>query len=76
MKYKKDLTSILPINQNLMVKILKDEIIIENFNNILDINELEIRIDNYIIKGNFLKIVSMENRSMIISGKIQEILVL
>ena len=58
------------------MKIIKEEIYIENYNKLIDIKDDEIIIDNYLIRGVFLKIVSIENRSIVINGKIREILVL
>ena len=55
---------------------LKKDVYIENYNKLIDIKDDEIIIDNYLIRGVFLKIVSIENRSIVINGKIREILVL
>ena len=76
MKYKKDLSIILPIEQKLSITYTKEKIIINNFSNIYDIKDDLIIIDDYQIIGNFLKVTSIENRCLEIVGTIKEIKIL
>ncbi len=50
-------------------------IIIENYDNLMDISDLEIIIDDYKIIGDFLKIRRMDNYMIEIDGKISSIIV-
>lgn len=50
-------------------------IIIENYNELLDIGEELISVDIYTISGNFLKITKMDNYMMEIQGIIRQIII-
>ena len=76
MKYKKDITDILPVDHSLKITYSKNKITVNNFSNIFDITEDLIAIDNYYILGNFMKITSIENRCLEIVGTIKEIKIL
>ena len=52
-----------------------ERIIIENYDNLMDISDLEIIIDDYKIIGDFLKIRRMDNYMIEINGKISSIIV-
>ena len=49
------------------------KIVIENYNNIIDLNDNKIIIDNYNIIGNNLKIPSIDEYYIIITGLINNI---
>ncbi len=62
------------INNRIKLSIYKDEkIIVENYKDLKDINEEEIVVDLYRIKGNFLKIKRMDNYMIEIEGIISQI---
>lgn len=50
-------------------------LIIENYNELLDINDELISVDIYTISGNFLKISKMDNYMIEIQGIIRQIII-
>ena len=74
MNYKKNLSNILPINHDIRVIYKSNYLKIENFHTLKDIKDNLIIIDNIIIKGDILKINSLEDRGLEIIGKIKEII--
>lgn len=51
------------------------KMIIENYQKLWDINDKGIKIDNYFIKGNFLKIEELDQFKVKIYGEIKEIII-
>lgn len=52
-----------------------NRIVIENYNELIDINEEEITVDRYQILGTFLKITKMDNFFIEIEGTIRQIVI-
>lgn len=51
------------------------KIIIENYNELLDIGEEKVVVDIYTISGNFLKVSKMDNYMIEIEGIIRQIII-
>lgn len=65
-------------NEEYRITLLKDKVHVLNYKSIIDINEnnLLIRIDKDIIKvvGNDIKLLKLDKKELLISGKIKEII--
>ena len=65
------------ISNRVKLSIYKDEkIIVENYRDLRDINDEEIIVDIYRIKGKFLKIKKMDDYMIELSGTISQIIVI
>lgn len=64
------------LNNRVKLSIYKNEkIIIENYQELMDITDTSVVVDLYQIHGNFLKIKKMDNYMIEISGIISQIIV-
>jgi hypothetical protein len=63
-------------DSNVKLSIYNDNrIIIENYSNLLDLNDEQIKVDIYTIVGKFLKLRQMDNYIIEVIGTISEIVV-
>ncbi len=61
---------------NVKLVVYKDKrVLIENYHNLLDLNDEVIKVDIYTIIGNYLKIVQMDSYIIEITGNINQVLI-
>lgn len=61
---------------NIKLVVYKDKrVLIENYHNLLDLNDEVIKVDIYTIIGNYLKIVQMDSYIIEITGNINQVLI-